>query len=170
MTIASASSGNGCFAPAHQSYQPLPIAKSLHLFLTPAFYCLLQHRFSFGLGHGRIPGLPPLFCQFEGHSVSWAYDFEQCGLEGGVRSVGRRLDCSDFGGGLSSRPFYIALGTWALSSRGDERCTLALGFSYRLDPHSIVPFKGSFVSVFVLIQWFVIVIAYAFKPAFWNCY
>ena len=48
-------------------------------------------------------------------------------IRGGVRGVGRRLDCSDFGGGLGSRPFYIALGTWALSSRGDV-VPLPLGF------------------------------------------
>ena len=60
-----------------------------------------------------------------------------------------------------ARVHFIPLWVHGLSLLvGDERCTLALRFSYRLDPHSVVPFKGSFVSVFVLI------FEYAFKPAF----
>ena len=44
MIITSVSSSNGYFAPAHQCYQPLPVAKSLHLILTPALHWILKDR------------------------------------------------------------------------------------------------------------------------------
>ena len=47
MIITSFSSSNGYFTPAHQCYQPLTIAKSLDLVLTPGLHWILQHRRNF---------------------------------------------------------------------------------------------------------------------------
>ena len=94
------------------------------------------------LGIAMVELLPCLqfFCQLEGRFVSWAYDFERCGRGGEGHFVGRRLICSDFGGCIGWRPFYIAFGMWALYSRVDELCTLALGSFFDWIPTALCLF------------------------------
>ena len=101
ITVASDSSSNGFFAPAFQCYHPLPIAKSLHLVLTPVFHFLLSHRFSCWTWPWPDSWPSSSFCELERRFISRAYDSERWGRGGGLgwavfSLVGRWLICSDF--------------------------------------------------------------------------
>ena len=167
MIITSVSSSNGYFAPAHQCYQPLPVAKSLHLVLTPALHWILKHRFYFWTWPwpDYWASSSFLLTWWPLRFVSLRFRARQIWARG--RGTARHLICSDFGGGPGLRRFYIAFGTCALLSHVDERgCTcswifFSAGYSQRCALIWIRLYAFFFWRI--ACDWF----AYAFKHACW---